>query len=326
MIGHEWAIKILARHIAKDNPRHAYLLSGPTGVGRRTLALRLSQALNCSNSDETGKPCFRCRNCLELERMQHPDLSIVQTERRGDILRVEQIRELQRSLALAPYQAKFRIAILLRFEEANDNASNALLKTLEEPPEKVILILTANCAESLLPTIVSRCEVINLRPLPVAELASELLTKRNIPAEQANLLARLSNGCPGLAIQYQRQPDLLQHRNQALEELLRLLKASYAERFAYADTIRQESNKDDLPALLDIWISFWRDILLCTANASTEFTNLEREQDIRRLSTLFNLQSLERIIVSIGRIRNLLTYNINPRLAVEDLLLDLPRL
>ena len=115
LLGHEWAVDLLHEHIAQEKVRHAYLLTGPRGVGRRTLALKMAQALNCTQSPAPGEPCYACRNCVRIEQMQHPDLAIVQAEQEGGVLKVDQVRELQRSLALHPYEARYRVALLLRF-------------------------------------------------------------------------------------------------------------------------------------------------------------------------------------------------------------------
>lgn len=104
MIGHEWAVSLLAEHVAQGRERHAYLLTGPAGVGRRTLALRFAQALNCTQPLVPGQPCRKCPSCKRIEQMVHPDLSLVEAEREGQILKIDQIRELQHTLSLAPYE------------------------------------------------------------------------------------------------------------------------------------------------------------------------------------------------------------------------------
>src|SRR5512146_42884 len=125
MLGSEWAIQLLKSHVANQQLRHAYLITGPQGVGRRTLALRLAQAVNCRQPVSPGEPCGICSNCKRLEAMQHPDLTVVQADQEGGTLKVDQVRELQHSLALSPYEANYRIALLLRFEEAHPSAENA---------------------------------------------------------------------------------------------------------------------------------------------------------------------------------------------------------
>jgi DNA polymerase-3 subunit delta' len=324
LLGHDWAVDILSRHIATQNTRHAYLFTGPDGVGRRTLAIRFSQALNCSQPVEPGRPCFKCKNCTQIELMAHPDLTIIQSERKGATLKVEQIREMQHGLSLTAYQASYRVAILLRFEEANDNAANALLKTLEEPPDKVVLILTANNADALLPTISSRCEALNLRPMPGRALADRLVKSYGIEPEKATLLAAISNGCPGLAIQYGRQPELLDQRKQTLDEHLQLLQSGNIERFKYAEALSKNRDKEAIYGVLSVWLSLWRDVLLQTAGASAEFSNPDYATQTQQLSTQLDLPAMQRLIDAIRKTYDLINLNANLRLALEVLMLDLP--
>src|SRR5215212_1179292 len=236
LIGHEWAVDMLKRHVVNGTTRHAYLFAGPPGLGRRTLALRFAQALNCQTPIEAGIPCGQCRDCKQIAAMQHADLTVIQAESEGGTLKVDQIREARRSLTLKPYQAKYRVALFLRFHEANDNAANALLKTLEEAPSYAVLILTTDNAEQLLPTIVSRCEVLRLRPLRIEDV-QQALESRGIESSQARLIAHISGGRFGYALQLIEDEALLGKREERLNDLQSLIPASRVEKFAYADKL-----------------------------------------------------------------------------------------
>jgi DNA polymerase-3 subunit delta' len=130
LVGHDWAVSLLARHIQTSNVKHAYLFCGPEGIGRRSLALRFAQALTCQNKQSPAEPCLACQSCQRFFGMQHPDLFIISAPDPGREIRIEQIRGLQHDLSLAPYEAPYRIGLLLDFQNANANAQNAMLKTL----------------------------------------------------------------------------------------------------------------------------------------------------------------------------------------------------
>jgi DNA polymerase-3 subunit delta' len=258
--------------------------------------------------------------------MQHPDLAIVQADQIGGTLKVDQVRELQRGLALSPYEAPYRVAVLLRFEEANPNAANALLKTLEEPNPQVVLIVTAQDAESLLPTIVSRCEVIRLRPLPIDMVKEGLQSRWGMPPEQAQLLAHVSRGRPGYALYLHQHPEALELRQTWLDHHRNMLKASRVERFAYADDITDfKKEKSYVREGFQIWLTLWRDVMLLTAGASTPVTNLDRSEEIHALAKELSLSTAQKVILDLERTLNLLDRNINRRLAAEVFLMDLPR-
>lgn len=323
LIGHEWAVDLLKEHIRRERLRHAYLLTGPLGAGRRTLALRFAKAINCEQPPSPGEACGSCRACRGIERMQHPDLSVVQAEPPGGTLKVEQVRELQHSLSLAPYEARYRIALLLNFEQAHPSAANALLKTLEEPPPQVILLLTAESPESLLPTIVSRCETLRLRPSPLEAVAGGLAKRWELEPEQARLLAHISAGRAGYALRLSQEPELLERRRERLDELSRLLGASRAERFAYVDA--QYKDKESLRETLIFWLSFWRDVLIRSTGANSPLANLDREAEVEALAARVGFEPARRAVASLQRTLSLLDVNINTRLAFEVLMLDLPR-
>ena len=289
MIGQEWAVEMLQQHIQSGQVRHAYLFCGPRGVGRRTLALRFAQALNCTQPPERGIPCGTCRTCQQIEAMQQADLHVVQAEIEGGILKVEHVRDLQHDLALTPYESTYRVALLLRFEEANASTQNALLKTLEEPNPRVVILATVENEEQLLPTIVSRCEVLHLRPTAVGSLQKALI-ERGVDADDAYLLAHVAGGRAGAALRLQAQPQLMQQRQQHLTDLVELAESPLRERFAFADRSTKyhsgdrDLKKEELRSMLETWLSFWRDVMLTALNAEVPLRNPDYEEQSAALA------------------------------------------
>jgi DNA polymerase-3 subunit delta' len=319
--GHEWAARLLSGHIARGDVRHAYLFSGPGGVGRRTLALKFAQALNCLNPPEPGQFCGECRICRQTTAMQHSDLSIIQAEKEGGVIKVESIRDVQHALSLLPYEAHFRVALLLRFQEANPNAQNALLKTLEEAPRQVVLLLTADSAESLLPTIASRCEVLRLRPMPLDRLEQELVA-REVGPQDARLLAHLSGGRLGEALRLKDDPVRLEQRRAFIDDLLHMLGANRRDRFQYAETISRD--REGLREAYGIWLTFWRDLLLRAASPHLPLINLDTEAEINALAQQISLSTARQRVVDLEQAIARLDANINARLLTEVTLLDWP--
>lgn len=322
ILGHEWAVDMLQQHAARGEFRHAYLFCGPPGLGRRTLALRFAQALNCTTPLAPGIPCETCRDCKQIEGMRHPDVNIIQADSEGGTLKVDQVREVQRALSLKPYQVNYRVALFLRFQEANDNAANALLKTLEEAPSHAVLILTADTPEQLLPTIISRCEILRLRPLPVAAVEADLIA-RGLEPERARLLAHISGGRPGYARTLVDDVTLLEKREERLDDLQSLLPAARVEKFSYADKLSKD--KDAMRQAILIWLSYWRDVLLRVAGAGTPLVNIDRNMEIEFLASRLDLPTVRRVVGSLETALEKMERNVNSRLLAEVLLMDWPK-
>jgi DNA polymerase-3 subunit delta' len=255
--------------------------------------------------------------------MQHADLAVVQAEAEGGTLKVDQIREARRVLTLKPYQATHRVALFLRFQEANDNAANALLKTLEEAPSYAVLILTADNPEQLLPTIVSRCEVLRLRPLDIETVKREL-ESRGIESSQAKLIAHISGGRFGYALRLLEDPSLLEKRDTRLNDLQTLISASRVEKFVYADKL--SGDKESLRQTVLIWLSYWRDVMLRSAQAETPLVNVDRNVEIEDLAGKLDLSAARTVVSGLEDVLEKMEKNVNSRLLAEVLLLDLPKI
>lgn len=324
LLGHDWAVNLLRGQIAQDRLSHAYLFTGPQGVGRRTLALSLAKAVNCQDPPAAGDFCDECRACRGFAKMGHPDLHIVQLQEGDRDIKVDAVREMARMLALTPYESNYQIALLLNFERASVHAANALLKTLEEPARNVLLLLTAESAESLPATIASRCEQLRLRPVPVDSLAQGLVEQRQLDEVHAQLLARVSGGRPGYALQLNEEPELLAQREKWLEDLNDLLGQGRVERFAYAEQLSKD--REALRQTLVVWLSMWRDLLLRSGAAAGPISNLDRESDLASLAGSLSLSNVRDGLAAIEETLEALGGNANARLALESLLLKLPKI
>lgn len=321
IVGHEWAVHLLRQALEEGELSHAYLFTGPSGIGKGTLARALASALLCQGSP---RPCGECRSCRLVASGNHPDLFWVQPESEVGRLKVEQVRELQRHLSLTPNMASHRVAVLDRFDQATPSAANALLKTLEEPPDFVVLILLAPDTDSLLPTIVSRCQVVPLRPIPVPQIARALQERWSLDAETARRLAHLSGGRLGWAVRAITEPDLLRRRQQRIEEMVALTQAPLTDRFRYAAELARDP--EGAQEALDLWAGWWRDVLLLTGGigegqeGESMLTNLDQRARLEQMANRFTPAQVVARIQAIRAASDRLRRNANPQLTLEVLL------
>ncbi len=330
-LGNAWAVDLLRSHIINNEVRHAYLFCGPSGIGRRTLALQFAQALNCQNPPKPGEFCGECRTCRQIAKMQHTDLFISQSDAPGGILKIESIREIQHQLEMLPYDSKMRIGLLLRFEEANVNAQNALLKTLEEPPETSRLFLTSSTDNAVLPTIASRCEILRLRPMPFQELETALKGKKEISDNQIKRIAHLSCGRPGYALQLIEKPDEIERIYGLAREGIELMGANRRERFKFASGFKDIKKRAEVKEILQIWQSLFRDMMLLSANKKTiaeknfqPETFLDLESEMNQITNKVPMIDFQKMLFEINLMLDYLDANVNLQLLMETILLDWP--
>ncbi len=323
--GHDWAVAQLRKSIAHARIRHAYLITGTDSIGKNTLAHAFTLALNCTHSDETMRPCLECRSCKLVQSGNHPDLLYSELDSTTGALRIDTIRNVMRGLAMKPFETRYRIAIFEHFDHAQPRAQDALLKTLEEPPDSAVLILLANAPEALLSTITSRSQILNLRPVALPVVRDTLIECFGAESDQAELLARLSGGRIGWAIRAFQDAAVLEQRETALDMLEDCLGRDRTGRFDLAQIIAKE-NKQVVQPVLELWQTYWRDLLLLTRESRIPPANSDRLISLQQFAIYFSADDVLAALQATKTMMDNLRYNINVRLALESLFLDYPGL
>ncbi len=333
VVGHAWAVDLLRRTLAPGGPgpKHAYLLSGPPQIGKTTLAQALAQALLCQEGGPD--PCGRCRSCRLMERGNHPDFRRIQPldrEGRPDevqgLLRAEQASQIVREALLRPVEARYKVFLIQEMQRANEAFANKLLKTLEEPPEHVVLCLTAHHRSQVLPTIASRCQHLELRPLDRTTVEQALRHRWKAPPEQAQLLARLCRGRLGWAVERLADPASLEARRASLAELRQLARSGRIQRLAYARELASRSaGTPGLFEQIDLWTSWWRDVMLAQAGHPDACIHVDMLPAIQEDAAAFHAAQVRRYLALLGQVGDHLHRAVNVHLALDVLLLQMPR-
>ena len=231
------------------------------------------------------------------------------------------------STNLPPFEGEYRVYIIDEAEYLSMEAANRLLKTLEEPVGKVVFILLTANIRRLPATLISRCQQLNLSRLKTEVLESALVGQLNVEPEKARLLARLSHGCLGWAIEATGNSNLLQERSEKFEKMMAMIRGDYTVRFAVASQVAVQFGKkrETVYETLDTWAGWWRDILLVKTGCHSDIINIDCLPDLAEMAGDFGLSQIKGAIQSILEAGKQLRLNANSRLVMEALMLNLPR-
>jgi DNA polymerase-3 subunit delta' len=323
VIGQNRVVSLLQNGLNRGKLAHAYLLVGPAHVGKMTLAVNLAQALNCEADD---RPCLGCVACQKIASGNHADVQVIGLSQNSDaagtkLIGIDQIKQLQHTANLPPFEGKHKVFIIDGAELLSIEAANCLLKTLEEPTDKVTFILLTTNDRLLPETVVSRCQLLELRPVAATEIENG-----NIEAERARILASLSQGCPGWALAAAEDENLQQQHDEIINRLIQIIDADYEERFAFVSQVAAQfaQNRATVYDMLNLWANFWRDLMLVKTGGTSLMTNIDRKDELTKIAGKYRLSQIETAIRSIQAAAEQLRQNANTRLALEVLMLDIP--
>jgi len=327
VIGQTRAVGFLQRALTTERVAHAYLFTGPAGVGKRVAALAFAQALNCEVRQRSGDSrrltaaadgCGECRACRNIANGQHPDVQMIEPD--GTTVKIEQIRTLEADAALVPYEGLWKVFILDKAERMMEPAANALLKTLEEPAKDTVFVLLTSAVAALLPTIVSRCQVVTFSPLPHGQIEA-LLRAQGMEAAQARLIASLSRGSIERALSPE-VASLPAMRDLLLEGLRQGFQDGPAALIELAEKLAKD--RETLQQQLELLSAWFRDLMVAKASGRREWlVNDDRGDAVARQADGLPMDAILDGLHVVHAAMDNMTRNANPRLVMEDLLLRL---
>jgi DNA polymerase-3 subunit delta' len=321
LLGHDKPKALLREAVAKNKMGHAYLFRGPDGVGKKRTALTLAAYINCK-SPLDGDSCGRCSTCRKYFSGNHPDLILVEPD--GTAIKIGQIRELKHQLTFPPLEAKVRVIVLEDIHTMRREAANSLLKTLEEPAPGNLLILTADLAGDVLPTILSRCQIISFGSLDHKDMAHVLMQENDMEESLAFTLAAVAEGSLGRA-KLLWQEGLLSLRQEVVEGLL-LGQQNPAETIAQVFRLSEKGaalkeNTSELLALIRLW---YRDLVLVAAGgAEASIANKDLALFLPAAAQLWSLRQLQQKLHRLDLAERQLLRNCSRTLVLETLFFDL---
>ncbi len=320
IIGHEDIVKHFKSSIELGKVSHAYILNGEKGSGKKTLAGIVVKSLQCESGDPD--PCGICKSCLQAESGNQPDIIWVNHEK-PNVISVDEIRsQIVNDIDLKPYSSKYKIYIIPDAQMMNPQAQNALLKTLEEPPEYVIIMLLTNNMDKFLPTILSRCIVLNFKPVQPLQMMEYLVTQLGVDQDKARFCTDFAQGNLGKAVRLAISTDYNDIREDSIRLLRRIQDMEMDEVILAVKNMGKY--KLDITDYIDIMTMWFRDILMVKISNSPNKIIFKKEFSVmKKQASKASYEGLEQILEAMDKLKVRLEANVNFDIAMELTLLTI---
>lgn len=320
IVGHEQIKEHMQAAIRDKKPFHAYLFQGEEGVGKEALARTFAAGLQCQ-SESADKPCKECVSCRQMESGNQPDVIWVTREKAS--LGVDEIREqLCNTMDIKPFSSPYKIYLVPEAEKMTEAAQNALLKTIEEPPEYGIVILMTSNISALLPTIQSRCLTMEFRPLSTAVVESYVKEHCQVPDYQARASAAFAQGNLGKAMRYAKSEDFIERKDHIISLLRHVEQMDLSEMLAVIKDLG--TRKDEVRDYIDLMVLWYRDVLLFKATKDINQLLFQDEASyISREASHRSYEKIEEILRAFEKAKVRLRANVNFDITMELMLLTL---
>lgn len=319
IIGQSVLIGSLKRAVQQDMVANGYIFCGPKGSGKRLAAAVFARALNC-RSQEHNRPCGDCTSCRKFDSGNHPNLEIIKPS--GASIKIKQIREVISHVAKKPYESGYKVVIIEEADKMTQDAQDAFLKTLEEPPANTIFILLVQNHNSLLSTVVSRCQVFYMRKVPTQQIESYLTENYKYDRDQIVFAAVSANGIIGRAIDILNNKELQGTRRHYVSLVSKLAESSYTDMSAAAGELLE--SKESVENFLDFLLSWYRDLLICRQGCDRQILiNSDNADIIEGQSQRLDENRLHRIIDVIKRTINYVNHNVGTKNSIDSMLLNI---
>ncbi|MBM7614739.1 DNA polymerase III subunit delta' [Alkaliphilus hydrothermalis] len=317
IVGQERIVEILKKTLLNNTFSHAYLFEGLEGLGKKQMALEFAKGVICSQ--EGMKPCNVCQTCRRIQEGNYPEVNLIQED---GTIKIEKIRELQKDIQMKPYEGRKKIYIINHAENMTVQAQNALLKTLEEPPAYATIILLTVNGNSLLPTIISRCQILKFRPVEIGKIQQVLMEGRGVSREESRMVSSFSNGIIGRALKLLEDEDFKRIREEVLKLTEEMLRRDTINLLESVDFFTKEKNQ--IEEILDMLVSWYRDLMIYKETQELHFLmNCDRIEEIQDQSNRIGLKKIRDIIFIIDQTKGNIKSNVNFQLNIEVMLLNI---